>query len=371
LFAPLGDRAPDLGAQIEERGLAALLLTTDESVYYTTGYTTLPSAGNPIVHALRSRLPPFAVVTPDGAVTLACWAFSVEGVPLRVDDVAGFNDFATARETLLDLLEPLAGQTGTIGIEASCPHYFTAVLAQRIGDRLIVSDDIVNRLRLVKSPAEIDLLSEGLAVAEAVVAELYDVLRPGTSRLELMREARDRIYAHGADGVGHITFTFGETNPEIALDEMLGMDRLAALDVGAIIAGYRSDNRRYAYAGEPPRSLVDLHAEIVRIVDEVGHALAPGALYADVHRRAIDLFAQAGVPLLPRFSHAGHNIGLETEERWVDDTGSDVVQAGMVINIELYAKTDSGDQIGDEETYVVGDEGPRRISVLPTDIKRV
>lgn len=371
LFAPLGDRAAELGAEIESRSLAGLLLTSDESVYYTTGYTTLPSAGNPILHALRSRLPPFVVVAPDGQVTLGCWGFSVEGVSLPVDAVAGFNDFAGAEETMVELLASRAGRAGTIGIESSCPYFFTSALRDRLGDRVVVADDVVDRMRLVKSPAEVAFLSESLAIAEAVVDELFEMLHPGMSRLALMREARDRIYALGADGVGHMTFTFGETNPEIALDEKLASGRLAALDVGAIVAGYRSDNRRYAFAGEPSEALVDLHGEIVRIVNAVGDALVPGALYSDVHERAITLFAEAGVPMLPRFSHAGHNIGLETEERWVDDTSDDVVRPGMVINIELYARIETGEQIGDEETFVVDDSGSRRISVLSTDIRRV
>ena len=40
----------------------------------------------------------------------------------------------------------------------------------------------------------------------------------------------------------------------------------------------------------------------------------------------------------------------------------------MVINIELYTKAESGEQIGDEETYVIEHSGPRRISVLPREI---
>jgi len=40
----------------------------------------------------------------------------------------------------------------------------------------------------------------------------------------------------------------------------------------------------------------------------------------------------------------------------------------MVINIELYSQAATGDMIGDEETYVVGPDGPERISVLPREI---
>ena len=33
---------------------------------------------------------------------------------------------------------------------------------------------------------------------------------------------------------------------------------------------------------------------------------------------AVDLFARHDLELLRRFTHVGHNIGLETEEEWID-----------------------------------------------------
>ena len=100
LFTPLGDRAGQLGESIRAHGLEAIVLTSPESVYYTTGYPTLPSAGNPILYALRNRLPPFAIVTAEGEVALGCWGFSVEGVALSVDRVVPFNDLAGAVSAL-------------------------------------------------------------------------------------------------------------------------------------------------------------------------------------------------------------------------------------------------------------------------------
>jgi hypothetical protein len=43
----------------------------------------------------------------------------------------------------------------------------------------------------------------------------------------------------------------------------------------------------------------------------------------------------------------------------------------MVINIELYSHDDGGQQVGDEETYVIGPAGPERISLLPRVIHEI
>jgi Xaa-Pro aminopeptidase len=372
LFTPLGDRAPALAEAIAAEGLEALVLTSPESVYYTTGYPALPSAGNPILFALRNRLPPFAIVTAAGEVALGCWGFSVEGVALSVDRVVPFNDLRGAQRALVEALrERLSGTTARFGIESTCPHLAAELLRESFGaGSLGLADPIITAARLIKSPQEIERLARSLAIVEQTVGELFEELAPGTSRVALMEHAKRALLANGASGIGHVTFTFGTTNPEIALDEPLAPGALAVLDLGGIVDGYCSDNRRYAYAGEVPAELRDRHDTMVAIVDAVGAALVPGTPYAEIQELTRSLHREHGVPLMARFTHAGHNIGLETEEEWIADGTDATIRSGMVINIELYCVTASGQQVGDEETYVVED-APRRISVLPRPIRSV
>jgi Xaa-Pro aminopeptidase len=185
-----------------------------------------------------------------------------------------------------------------------------------------------------------------------------------------MRLARTAMIGRGATGVSHITFSFGGANPEIAIAEPLGADTLVTLDLGAIIDGYCSDNRRYAYTGDPPDGLVQRYETMVSIVDRIGSLLIPGTTYAELYERTLALYDENGVQPLARFSHIGHNIGLETEERWLDQ-GEDVIEPGMAINVELYTRLDTGEQIGNEETYFVSSSGPERISTLPRQIRVV
>jgi Xaa-Pro aminopeptidase len=117
-----------------------------------------------------------------------------------------------------------------------------------------------------------------------------------------------------------------------------------------------------------PASLQTRYEAMVAIVDAVGAALVPGATYGEVFQLALQQFEQHEIELMGRFTHVGHNIGLETEEEWLEDDPDTVVREGMVINIELYSHDESGQQVGDEETYVIGAAGPERISLLPREI---
>jgi len=359
-------------AQMAEEGLDGILLTSPENVFYTSGYTALPSSGNPILYMLRNRLPFFTYVDAEGRVALLCWGFAAEGVRFGADEIVGFSELAGACDAVAEIVTSRLPEGGTLGVESSCPRYVLNLLAQRAGNvQLAAADGVLSELRLIKSGQELALVARSTEIVERTVGELLDLLEPGASRVELMREAKTRLFRNGADGISHVTFSFATENPEVEIDERFDAGRLATIDLGAMVGGYCSDNRRYAYCGPVPASLERRYQQMVEIVDRVGEALVPGTAYCELQTLAVDLFREKSIKLLGRFTHVGHNIGLETEEEWIDDRTDRSIRAGMAINIELYSMADSGELIGNEETYLVGESGPRRISILPREIRSI
>lgn len=368
-FLPVGFDCNRAKAALSSRGLSALLLTSPENVYYTTGYATLPSAGNPILYMLRNRLPFFSLLTADGRVTLLCWKFSTWNMEFGADAVVGFDNLRQGLEAVRAAVRAAVPPEGTLGVESTCPYVVLENLGALGGGlQTAEADDVIDRLRLIKTADEIDCLRQSLDIIETTCGELYDILRIGMRRNELTREAKTRLMRNGAEGISHLTFSFGQANPEFDIDEPLEPGHLVTLDLGGIYRGYCSDNRRFAYAGKVPIALKDCYDKMVAIVDAVGEALVPGANHQQLMDLARGLYARHGLEPLPRFNHVGHNIGLETEERWLDDDADARIEPGMVINIELYTHGPTGDQIGDEETFVIGPDGPARISKLPREI---
>jgi Xaa-Pro aminopeptidase len=97
----------------------------------------------------------------------------------------------------------------------------------------------------------------------------------------------------------------------------------------------------------------------------------PGGSFESLFKLALEQYAKHRIAPPARFSHIGHNIGLETEERWLDASPSHLVKSGMVITIELYSIANTGEQVGNEDTYVIGESGPTRISALSREIRVV
>jgi Xaa-Pro aminopeptidase len=357
-------------ALMQEHQFNGILVTSPENVYYTTGYPAIPSAGNPILFTLRNVLPFYVFLDAQGQVTLFCWGGAAAGVDFDASQVITFPDAASAAQKLSEFLQRQALDSGNLGIEASCPYeaYQLAVEAFSIS-RIALADAIFRELRLIKSPQEIEFLKKSTAIVEQTVSELIARSHLGMSRSDLIHEAKYRMLKNGATGIGHVTISFGDSNPEVEIDEHLQKDRLVVLDLGALYKGYASDNRRLLFSGKVPEGMLALHATMCAIVDEVAENIIPGRTFNELYALATRLYSEN--KLNPFIPNVGHTIGLNTEEAWLYKDSPVVVQPGMAINLELYSLYQTGELIGDEETYWVSSSGANRLTTLPRTIKPI
>lgn len=370
-FLPLGLDKQKLVASMRDQSVDALLLTSPEMVFYTTGFPALFSSGNPILYGLRNVLPFFAFITRKGDVTLMCWGGAVTGVEYGADTVLTYSDITAAQQTLTRTLCDHLLPGMRLGIEASTPYSVLKTVQSVIGqDQLTLADDLMMQVRAIKSPAEVALLEKSISVVEKTVSELMDTVHVGIRRSVLMQAARVNLLKHGASGISHITISFGDSNPEVEIDEALQPNKLVTLDLGAIVDGYYSDNRRLMYTAEVPAGITALHETLCHILNETATKLAPNVTFSKVYQHAMQLYNQH--KLKPFIPNIGHTIGLQVEEVWIYEGSSEVTfQPGMVLNLEMYAQYETGELIGDEETYVITDTGYRQLTQLPTAIRRV
>jgi len=366
-FKPIGLNRERLFTLMDAEDLDGIFLASPENVFYITGFPALPFSGNPILYALRNQVPYFVFIGKDQRISLLCWGPAAMGVDYGAEDIRSVFTFEMAKEELAALVKEKLQNGCKLGIEETFPFYAYQIIQENVQPGSIVpADELMNRLRLIKSPAEIERIRRSTQIVEQTVMKLADLLRPGMSRLELIREAKTRMVRNGADGVDHVTVAFGAANPEIALDEKLEADQIVTLDLGAVYQGYISDNRRLVYTGKIPPPLKELHEKLCWVVNEMAKALQPGKTFSELHAYAFELYAKAD--LSPMFLHVGHSMGLQVEERWIMSDDETKVAEGMVLNIELYSLSDEGVMVGDEETFVITAGGVERITQLPPDM---
>ncbi len=366
-FGPLGFNKEKLHAWMLEKKVDGVLFTSPENVYYTTGYPDLPSSGNPIIYALRNQDPFYSFLDKDGKLTLLCWAGAAFGIKYEVDNLQSFFTVQMAYKNLASFLKKKLSAGSVLAVEGTCPYQVIKLAGDCIPSlELTFVDEAINRLRLIKSEAEIERIRKSTEIIDRTVQELAQILHIGMTRLDLIREAKYRMVKNGADGVDHVTVAFGAANPEIALGEVLEENQIVTLDLGAIYDGYVSDNRRLVFSGKIPEDLDQLHKKLVWIVTKMGEALRPGITFGELYKHAFELYAQQN--LKPFFLHVGHSIGLQVEEAWIASDSPIALEKNMVLNIELYTMSNYGVMVGDEETYIVTEGGSQKISTLPTDM---
>ncbi len=224
---------------------------------------------------------------------------------------------------------------------------------------LVPLGQVVERLRMVKDEAEIEMLAVACQLTSEAFGQILDQIRPGiTERAAAIALERAMIDA-GAEAVAFGTIV--ASGPNGAIPHHVPGSReiqrgdLVTIDCGARHAGYHADMTRTVAVGEPAAWQREIY-DLVATAQRAGIAAAvPGADVQDVDAAARDLIEAAGYGA--HFQHGlGHGVGLEVHEAPVIGYGrTGTLGSRVPITVEpgVYLPGRGGVRI--EDTLVVRD----------------
>ncbi len=196
----------------------------------------------------------------------------------------------------------------------------TAAAADAVAKpQLTATVDLVEQLRAVKDPAEIDALRRACEVADRALAELIEAggIRPGRTEREVGLDLDQRMRMLGASDPSFETIVAAGANSAIPHHRPTGAELAVGdfvkLDFGATVDGYHSDMTRTLVLGPPADWQRDIY-QLVHAAQAAGREAALiGATGAEVDAAARTVIADAG--LGAEFSHGlGHGVGLQVHE---------------------------------------------------------
>jgi Xaa-Pro aminopeptidase len=245
------------------------------------------------------------------------------------------------------------------------------------GAALELASPVVDRLRMVKTPAEVAELAAAGAAIDRVHARMGEWLRVGRSEAEVGADIAAAILAEGHVSVD---FTIVGSGPNGASPHHELSDRVVAdgdvvvVDIGGETAtGYRSDcTRTYAVGRAPGADVAEWYAVLQEAQRASTAAVRPGVTCEQVDAAARDVIATAGWGQY--FIHrTGHGIGLDTHEAPYIVSGNDLpLEPGMAFSVEpgIYLPGRCGARIEDivvctDDGVTALNEGPRELVVLP------
>jgi Xaa-Pro dipeptidase len=359
-------------------GLDALLCWKDENVRYLTGLRAQIIAGKSALLngclLLRDRAP--ILLASGGEVQRARnvmpWLDEIHTVPIM--EAAGLVR-GTVDMTLRPLLEHYGVSAGQVGLDESAYCLIEALRDGMPGLRLADGDAIMQRARRVKFAAEIALMEEASAIAEAVTQTAIDAVRPGVRETDVVAEAMHTLFRLGGE-YAHVMTPFVASGEHmsppnrIPSDKILREGDLVFIDIGAQWSGYFCDMGRTVICGVPSRRQQEIYTTVYKALQAGIQSMSAGRTNDDVARAVRQVAAENGLAGNFISLFIGHGVGIGSNEPpYIGEElpGAETVELleGMTMAIEpliWVAGVRGGGGVRLEDTVLVTANGGRALS---------
>jgi Xaa-Pro aminopeptidase len=275
-------------------------------------------------------------------------------------EVAGVEAVHAERDLFSDLAQRLPTLVaGPIAFEAD---YMTVSQHDKLaggGVTLVPTTKLVERLRAVKEPGELDAVRRSAELLNAAFERLASEQVTGRTEAELAWWLERTIRDLGAEAVSFAPIV--ASGPNAALPHHRPGSRVVQVgdtllvDAGALVDGYCSDCTRTFAVGELSEPLRRAYDVCLDAQAQSLAAVAAGAACQSVDAVARGIIREHGYEVMHGL---GHGVGLAIhEEPRLADTSTDELAVSNVVTVEpgVYLSGMGGVRI--EDLVIVGENG--------------
>ncbi|HER41272.1 MAG TPA: Xaa-Pro dipeptidase, partial [Salinimicrobium catena] len=245
--------------------------------------------------------------------------------------------------------------------------------------RVAKSNPILQRLRSIKDPIELDLMQQACDITEKAFRRALKFVKPGVWEYEIEAEYWHEMIRNRSRGFAYTPIIASGKNANvlhyIENNQQCKEGELILLDTGAEYANYSSDlSRTIPVSGKYTKRQKEVYNAVNRVKNEATKMLVPGTIWADYHVEVGKLMTSEllGLGLLDKadvqnenpdwpaykkyFMHGtSHHIGLDTHDYGLLH---EPMEANMVFTVEpgIYLP-DEGFGIRLEDDVVIQEKG--------------
>jgi Xaa-Pro aminopeptidase len=345
-------RLRKLRTSIAERQLDAILLSQPENLRYLSGFTG--SSGWLLVSEKKTIL-----------------ATDFRYVEQAKEESPDFEIIQSKRELsdwLPDLVSDLRWHK--LGFEANCISYNThhklseALKTTQIDLALVPTTDIVEQLRSIKEPEELEFITKAAALIDITWEQAKSIVRPGTTEKEVAWEIEKFLRQEDSEGIPFEIIVASGTNSALPharpTEKIMRPGEPVLIDMGARINGYCSDLSRTLLLSETDKILREIYDIVLKAQITAIEGIESGMDASQADQLARSVIEEAGYG--DAFGHSlGHGVGLAVHELpTLGPSSSNSLTDGMVFTIEpgIYLAGQGGVRI---EDMVVLENGKARV----------
>ncbi|WP_423821557.1 Xaa-Pro peptidase family protein [Salinisphaera sp. SPP-AMP-43] len=345
-----------------------LLLSDPDELCYLTGYTTFEVSVQCVLLVSAERTVLFVPAIEIGpAVYLS-----------RVDEVIGYPWQAPehmARELATQIQRATGQAAPQIGFNpwsgALRPGLVSVLQARFDAAQLIDTGGLIDRVRLVKSPAEMAYLSESAAITGAGLDAAAAVTQVGVIDHEIARAGANAMLGAGSEFMSMQPIVTTGARSGIIHTNHAGYSvepgEVVFTEFGAVRRRYTAPLMRTAVAGAASAEVREFHAVCLDVLDAVMASARAGASFASAARAG----AAAMAPIDDRafFSGVfGYPVGAAFPPSWVagdcfiaTDNDAELVE-DMVFHLPICLRKPGEFGMGFSETVRITATGAERIT---------
>lgn len=238
------------------------------------------------------------------------------------------------------------------------------------GAHVVPAADVMRRIRMVKTPAELERLRRANEITERALSDLLEAIEPGANERDLVNLYNSRVAAQG--GIPGLTLvTAGRRSGHahaLTADYRLQEGDVVKIDLGCSYRRYWSDTARVKVVGDPSDEVLKAYDAILAGEQAAVNAVRPGIRPSELYEIAVNTVRESGIPGYQRH-HVGHGIGIELYDHPLVQAAfatseisglgrlNEPLEPGMVLNIECPYYIIGKWGMNVEDTVVVTENG--------------
>lgn len=342
--------------------LDALFFTTEAEVRYFTGFRTLfwQSPTRPWFLVVPASGKPIAIIPQIGAHLMSTtWIDDIRtfSAPHPTDDGIG---------QLAKVLVPYSRIGTPMGRESSLRMPladFNTLTSRLTGTEFVNATDLVQKLRMVKSEREIDLLRDICNIGSRAFANAGKLFHEGQSLRDAFRAFKIELLQQGADDVPYLVGGAGQGGYGDVISppsgQKLEFGDVLMLDTGATKNGYFCDFDRNFAVGHASEEVQKAHRLLVEAVTAAAAVARPGRTCEDLFHAMAETIGQADGDV----GRLGHGLGMQlTESPSITSFDDTVLSENMVMTLEPSIDLGGGRMMVHEENIVIREGEPEFLS---------
>lgn len=337
------------GAVVWSRGGAFMDMSQDV-LYLTSHYSQQPYMGDDAgIGSARSH--GVCIIPVDGPTTLVVdipwWRRDV----VVADEVRPSIDVAAAAAQAVRDLGLAGKRLALVGASYMTAAAYLGFTGRLPGTDLVRVDRLVERIRMIKSPGEIDIIRRACDLGSQSMDAMIGAVVEGATEAEAVAEAAHVLFAGGgvlydaacgsgphAHGYTHARLPSADPVRRFKPGDMFHVDYYGSY------GGYFFDFARSRVVGDAPtQRQKELVEATIEAVETISSAIRPGMTAGDVYAVGAKWAAASRVvasipreePEMEGFPAFGHGIGMMWEMPWIMPEEPTVLQPGMYLGIEV------------------------------------